>query len=67
MEATRERKKLDVEMNHSTATVLKKMEESEKKDQIIANIQQMNSEFYCNICDKQYKNISEVGIHMMHI
>lgn len=37
-----------------------KLQTAQRLDQIDQDIKQMNREFYCEICDKQYKNVAEV-------
>lgn len=59
-ETTKCRKKLDVEIEQSQESISKKNENAERLEQIESNIKDMNKEFYCEICDKQYKTVSEV-------
>ena len=66
-EVTRERRKLDVEVEQ-TADFLEKKEATAQREQLIEDdLKSIHREFYCNICDKQYKNVSEVQYHCVKL
>ena len=51
---------LDIEIEQTDAMVQKKIETAVKWEKIESEVKAMNKEFFCDICDKQYKNVSEV-------
>ncbi len=59
-DATRERRKLDVELEQTSEMLLKKSLNAERELLIETELKQINREFYCEWCDKQYKSVSEV-------
>jgi hypothetical protein len=63
-EATKERRKLDVEVEQTEAMIKTKEENAIRISQLEQDIKTMNKEFYCEICDKQYKNVSEMSNHL---
>jgi hypothetical protein len=60
-EATRERKKLDVEIEQSEEVVQQRKDNAERSNQIEENVKNMHKEFFCEICNKQYINVHEVS------
>lgn len=60
-EVTRERRKLDVEIDQTAEVVQQRKENAERFDQIEADVKTMHKEFYCEVCSKQYINVQEVG------
>lgn len=63
-EATRERKKLDVEVEETAELKKHRQEKHEKAEQLKEDIKAMNRSFYCETCDKQYVNVGEWSNHM---
>lgn len=61
---TRERKRLDVEIEQSEETKRRRVENAEREAALQSDLKCMNREFYCDICDKQYKNVTEVGSYI---
>lgn len=51
---------LEIEIEQTSSMLQTKQETAEKLIQIESDIKKMNEEFYCDICDKQYKNVAEV-------
>ncbi|CAM9500835.1 unnamed protein product [Hapterophycus canaliculatus] len=62
-EAARERKKLDSEVVETEEMKAKRLEKAKRQETIKEQVQEMNKEFYCETCDKQYKNVSEMSNH----
>jgi hypothetical protein len=60
---TRERRRLDVEIEQSEETKRRRVENAEREAVLQSDLKCMNREFYCDICDKQYKNVTEVCMH----
>ena len=60
-EVTRERKKLDLEIEHNEETIQQRIENAERLDKIETDIKTMHKEFFCEICSKQYVNVQEVS------
>ena len=64
VEATKERKKLEIE-KEETPELAKKREASAAKAETTERVvQTMNRPFFCGICDKQYKNTMEMQVHL---
>lgn len=63
-DVTRERRKLDVELEQTVQMMLKKSEQLDRITRIEADVKQMNREFYCDICVKQYKSVAEITAHL---
>jgi len=63
-EVTRDRRKLDVELEQTVQMTLKKSENLDRITRIEADVKQMNREFYCETCDKQYKSVAEITAHL---
>jgi hypothetical protein len=61
---TRERRRLDVEIDQSEETKRRRVENAEREAALQSDLKCMNREFYCDICDKQYKNVAEVCMHI---
>lgn len=59
-EVTRERRRLNVEIEQTSEILAKQAENAEREQQIEDELKSINREFYCEWCDKQYKNVSEV-------
>ena len=51
---------LDIELELTEELIKEKQQMAEKLDKIDHDVKKMNQEFYCDICDKQYKNVAEV-------
>ena len=64
IEATRERKKLDSEIVLTAEEIQKRSELAEKKNAIELDVKKMNHEFFCIICERQYKNCAEMEEHL---
>ena len=61
-ESSCERRKLDVEHQENTTDIRQQRNEEAKRQEILQDeIKNMNREFYCEVCDKQYKNVAEVA------
>jgi hypothetical protein len=61
---TKERRKLDSEIEQTAMLVAKKKAHLQKEEELKATIQEQNREFYCEICDKQYKTVGEMSNHL---
>lgn len=61
---TKDRKKLDIEIEQSETEVQQRKEIADRNDQIEADIKNMHKEFYCELCDKQYTNVKEMSVHL---
>lgn len=64
---TRERKKLDLEIEQSDEVVQQRKDNAERCDQIESDVKTMHKEFFCEICNKQYINVTEVSKHTYSI
>ncbi|CAN0180750.1 unnamed protein product [Ectocarpus sp. 12 AP-2014] len=62
-EAARERKKLDSEVVETADMKAKRLEKAVRQETIKEQVQEMNKEFYCETCGKQYKNVGEMSNH----
>ena len=61
-ESSCERRKLDVEHQENTTDIRQQRNEEAKRQEILQDeIKNMNRELYCEVCDKQYKNVAEVA------
>ena len=58
--ATRERRKLDVEVEQTAAVKQQREDNAQRCDQIESDVKSMHREFFCDICNKQYINVQEV-------
>ena len=60
-----ERRKLNVENHVELPSEIEEQRIEEAKRQVALqdDIKNMNKEFYCECCDKQYKNVTEVCIY----
>ncbi|CAM9514704.1 unnamed protein product, partial [Laminaria digitata] len=63
-EAARERKKLDSEVVETKEMKTKRLEKAVREETIKEQVQEMNKEFFCDICNKQYKNVGEMSNHL---
>lgn len=59
-DTTKERRKLDIEIEQTQEVKRQRTENAIREEVLDSNIKSMNKEFFCDICDKQYKNITEV-------
>jgi predicted nuclease with TOPRIM domain len=64
VEATRERRKLDVEVEETEELRQQRQEKHERSEQLKEEIKTMNRSFYCETCDKQYVNVGEFSNHL---
>mmetsp|Transcript_18362 Transcript_18362/g.23130 ORF Transcript_18362/g.23130 Transcript_18362/m.23130 type:complete len:369 (+) Transcript_18362:1-1107(+) len=62
--AAKQRKKLEVEIKETQEMVDKRIAQAEKVEAIKQDIKDMNKEFYCETCCKQYKNVAEMSNHL---
>ncbi|CAM9903570.1 unnamed protein product [Pylaiella littoralis] len=62
-EAAKERKKLDSEVVETEEMKTKRLEKAVRQETIKEQVQEMNKEFYCETCGKQYKNVGEMSNH----
>jgi hypothetical protein len=63
-EVTKERRKLDIELEQTGAMLARKADNAERAQLIENELKLIHREFYCEWCDKQYKNVSEVSLHV---
>eukprot|EP01041_Mallomonas_annulata_P005782 gene5782-11682_t len=63
-DATRERKKLNVEIDQTHEMIQKQNDNFERITKIENEKKVTNREFYCDICDKQYKSVLEMSVHL---
>lgn len=59
-EVTRERRKNDIEIEQTEAIIEQRAANAQREQMIEAELKNIHREFYCDICDKQYKNVTEV-------
>lgn len=59
-DATKERRRLDIEIDQTQEVKRQRTENAIREEVLVSDIKSMNREFYCDICDKQYKNVAEV-------
>lgn len=52
---------MDIELEQSDQVKQDRAVAAVKIDETKLALKKMNREFYCDLCDKQYKNIAEVG------
>eukprot|EP00903_Cladosiphon_okamuranus_P006576 g6424.t1 len=62
-EAAKERKKLDSEVVETEEMKAKRLEKAVRQETIKEQVQEMNKEFYCETCNKQYKTVGEMSNH----
>lgn len=58
------RKELEVERSLSDEQTVKRQEQVIKEKQIKTEVAQINKQFYCELCNKQYTKISEYETHL---
>lgn len=63
-ETTKERKRLDIEIEQSQEVQRQRLENADREHALQTELKSINKEFYCDICDKQYKNVSEMSNHL---
>ena len=61
-DVTRERKKLDLEVEQTAEVVQQRKDNADRCDQIESDVKSMHKEFFCEICNKQYINVQEVCV-----
>lgn len=59
-EVTKERRKLNIEIEQTNEMIAQKAENAEREQLIEEELKFIHREFYCECCDKQYKNVAEV-------
>ena len=59
-EVTKERRKLNIEIEQTNEMIAQKAENAEREQLIEDELKFIHREFYCECCDKQYKNVAEV-------
>lgn len=64
IEATKERRKHDVEILITESMAQNRAGKAEKLAKQGEDVKSMNQEFYCDICFKQYKNVLEITTHL---
>ena len=55
---------MDVEIDQTSEIIQKKKEATDRQESIEIDLIRMTQEFYCDICDKRYKNVSEMSNHL---
>jgi hypothetical protein len=60
-EVTKERRKLNIEIKQTNEMIAQKTEIAEREQLIEEELKFIHREFYCECCDKQYKNVAEVS------
>lgn len=55
---------MDVEIIQTSEIIQKKREATDRQESIEIDLIRMTQEFYCEICDKRYKNVSEMSNHL---
>ena len=60
VDATKERRRLDVEVEQTEEVKRRRTENASRETALETDLKQMNREFFCEICDKQYKTVTEV-------
>lgn len=63
-DATRSRKLLDVEVEETENIKKQRQEKAQREESLKKEIKEMNREFYCELCDKQYKTVGEFSNHL---
>jgi hypothetical protein len=59
-EVTRERRKNDIEVEQTAEVIEQRAANAQREQLIEEDLKNIHREFYCDICDKQYKNVAEV-------
>ena len=55
---------MDVEIDQTVDIILKKKEAADRQELIEKDLKNITQEFYCESCDKRYKNVSEMSNHL---
>ncbi|KAF1326046.1 hypothetical protein FI667_g8701, partial [Globisporangium splendens] len=63
-QATKERKKLDSEIVETTEATQVRLEKAARDDQIKSDVKAVESAFFCQDCQKQYKTVKEMENHL---
>ncbi|CAM9734483.1 unnamed protein product, partial [Phaeothamnion confervicola] len=63
-EATRERRRLDVEIDMTDEMKAQRLEQAQKEAAAREDVREMHRGFYCELCDKQYKHVGEMSNHL---
>jgi len=63
-QVTKERRKMDIEREDTEDSLKKKAENAAHLDKIMSDVKKMNEVFFCEVCNKQYKNIAEMTNHL---
>jgi hypothetical protein len=64
VEVTKDRKRMDIEIDQTSDVKRQRLENAEKESALNSDLKTMNKEFYCELCDKQYKNVQEMANHL---
>uniref|UniRef100_K3WXR3 G-patch domain-containing protein n=1 Tax=Globisporangium ultimum (strain ATCC 200006 / CBS 805.95 / DAOM BR144) TaxID=431595 RepID=K3WXR3_GLOUD len=63
-QATKERRKLDSEVVETTEATQVRLEKAARDDQIKSDVKAIESAFFCQDCQKQYKTVKEMENHL---
>lgn len=63
-QATKERKKLDVEVVETAEETQLRLEKAARDDQIKVDVKAIQAAFLCTDCQKQYKTVTEMENHL---
>lgn len=63
-QTTKDRKRLDIEINQSSDVKRQRLENANKEEALQTELKTINKAFYCDICNKQYKNVAEMSNHL---
>ena len=55
---------MDVEIDQTVDIIKKKQDATERQTLIENDLKIINKEFYCDSCNKQYKNVAEMSNHL---
>jgi Zinc-finger double-stranded RNA-binding len=55
---------MDVEIDQTVDIIQKKREATDRQECVENDLKRITQEFYCESCDKRYKNVSEMSNHL---
>ena len=55
---------MDVEIDQTVDIIKKKQDTIERQTSIENDLKIINQEFFCDSCNKQYKNVAEMSNHL---
>jgi Zinc-finger double-stranded RNA-binding len=55
---------MDIEIDQTVEIIQKKREAADRQECVENDLKRITQEFYCESCDKRYKNVSEMSNHL---